>query len=60
MTVEFICEQLADMFDAPCNFSPMDEMLCATEHCENNCGRVKDSECWVAYFRLVTEMRGEK
>ena len=60
MTVEFICEQLADMFGAPCNLSPMDEILCGTEYCENNCGEVKDSECWAVYFGLIADMRGEE
>ena len=59
MTVEFICKQLAEMFSSPCNFSPMDEMMCATDYCEKNCGKVEDSKCWEMYFRLVADMRGE-
>ena len=60
MTVEFICEQLAEMFDVPCQFSPIDEIMCKTEYCEKNCGNGKGGECWKVYFRLVAEMRGEE
>ena len=60
MTVEFICEQLANMFDVPCSFSPIDEIMCATEYCEKNCGDSRKSECWKVYFEIIADMGGEK
>lgn len=60
MTIEFICEQLAEMFDVPCQFSPEDEIMGKTEYCDKNCGNGKRSECWKEYFRLVADMKEEE
>ena len=50
MTIEFICELLAEWFDSPCNYSPMDEQMFKDSYCESHCGKVTDAECWKRYF----------
>ena len=50
MTIDFICEQLAEYFDAPCNYSPMDEIMFKDSRCEKDCGNIPESECWKRYF----------
>lgn len=50
MTIDFICGVLAELFDSPCNFSPMDEYMLQDEYCEHNCGKVADKDCWKRYF----------
>lgn len=48
--IDFICEQLAQDFDEPCNFSPMDEIMLSIGRCGEDCGDVPKSECWRRYF----------
>ena len=50
MTIDFICGVLAELFDSPCNFSPMDEYMFQDEYCEHHCGKVEDKDCWKRYF----------
>lgn len=48
--VDKISEALADLFDAPCNFSPTDEWLpyfCDFKY-ECNC---ESKECWKQFFK---------
>ena len=56
ITPEFICEQLADRFDEPCNMSPFEEELHDTEEkdewCNKFCGKVAPADCWMRYFQL--------
>jgi len=52
MTVDFICEVLAEMFDTPCNFSPCDEIMLDSGICERDCGDISEEECWKRYFEL--------
>ena len=56
VTPEFICEQLADRFDEPCNMSPFEEELHDTEEkdewCNKFCGKVAPADCWMRYFML--------
>lgn len=56
VTPEFICEQLADRFDEPCNMSPFEEELHDTEEkdewCNKFCGKATAADCWMRYFQL--------
>ena len=56
VTPEFICEQLAERFDEPCNMSPFEEELHNTEEkcewCEKYCGKASAADCWMRYFQL--------
>ena len=52
MTVEFIYEQLALIFDTPCNFSPIDEIMSDCEKCREDCGKKTDAECWQRFFSI--------
>ena len=65
MTVDFICELLAEWFDSPCNYSPMDEQMFKDNYCESHCGKITDAECWKRYFEKMwadrkTESDSEK
>ena len=65
MTIDFICEELAELFDSPCNYSPIDEKMFQDSYCESHCGKVTDKECWKQYFEKVwadrkTENSSEK
>lgn len=51
--IDFICEQLAQDFDEPCNFSPMDEIMLSIGRCGEDCGDVPKSECWKRYFEVM-------
>jgi hypothetical protein len=53
MTIDFICEELAELFDSPCNYSPMDEKMFQDSYCESHCGKITDKECWKRYFEKV-------
>ena len=53
MTIDFICEELAELFDSPCNYSPMDEKMFQDSYCESHCGKITDKECWKQYFEKV-------
>ena len=56
VTTTFICEQLAQCFDDPCNMSPFEEELHDSEEkvewCEKFCGKVAPADCWMRYFML--------
>lgn len=56
VTPEFICEQLAERFDEPCNMSPFEEELHDTEEkdewCNKFCGKATATDCWMRYFQL--------
>ena len=55
-TPEFICKQLAERFDEPCNMSPFEEELHDTEEkcewCEKYCGKADAADCWMHYFEI--------
>lgn len=64
MTIDFICEELAELFDSPCNYSPVDERMFQDSYCESHCGKITDKECWKQYFEKVwadrkTEIQSE-
>lgn len=50
--IKSICDELAELFECPCNFSPMDEIMCDSEVCANDCGEISNSECWYRYFKV--------
>lgn len=50
--MRFIYEELALIFSAPCNFSPIDEIMSDCEKCREDCGKITDAECWQRYFEL--------
>ena len=56
VTPTFICEQLAEHFDEPCNMSPFEDELHDTEEkcewCEKYCGKASAADCWMRYFQL--------
>jgi hypothetical protein len=63
VTPEFICDQLAERFDEPCNMSPFEEELHDTEEkcewCKKYCGKSTAADCWMRYFYLkYNEKRG--
>ena len=58
MTKDFIYNVLAEMFSAPCNFSPTDEVMLESGRCENDCGEISEAECWKRYFEILWEQRG--
>lgn len=53
MTEKFIYETLAEEFDVPCNFSPLDEIMFKYEQswCEKHCGKASEAECWEQFFK---------
>ena len=47
-----ICEVLAEQFDSPCNFSPIDEYMLKNGCCEDCCdGDIPNVECWSRYLQ---------
>ena len=58
VTPEFICEQLAERFDEPCNMSPFEEELHDTEEkdewCNKFCGKATATDCWM---RRIWDLR---
>ena len=50
MTINFICGVIAELFESPCNFSPIDEYMLQDNFCESHCGEVADKDCWKRYF----------
>lgn len=50
LDVDFICEQLAEDFETPCNFSPMGEIMFEDFRCAEDCGEIPYKECWKRYF----------
>lgn len=57
--INFICEELANLFDSPCNYSPMDNVMVKGDWCEEHCGQIADKECWKEYFLKVWNERKE-
>lgn len=58
--IYFICDTLAELFDSPCNFSPIDETMWCSEWCADDCGKLTDAQCWLRYFEyLMTKKEGE-
>ena len=53
MTIDFICEVLAELFDSPCNYSPIDEQMFKDNYCESHCGKVENKDCWKRYFEKM-------
>lgn len=50
--MEKICEVLAEQFDSPCNFSPIDEYMLKNGCCEDCCGGdIPNVECWSRYLQ---------
>ncbi len=49
VTPDFICEQLAKLFDRPCNLIPASA---GREWCEKHCGKVSAADCWMQYFKI--------
>ena len=54
----------ADLWGAPCNYSPLDEeiCLCPNTRCDEICGtpEASDAECWKMYFNLkIAELNKE-
>ena len=47
---KFICDELAELFGSPCNFSPINERMLESKRCADDCGDVDDFECWHRYF----------
>lgn len=64
VTSDFICEQLAKLFDDPCNFSLSEEEMHKTydrtEWCEKHCGKATAAQCWMRYFQLKFKEIGGK
>ena len=56
VTPDFICEQIAKVFDEPCNFPLCEEELHDTEEkcewCEKHCGKATAADCWMHYFQI--------
>lgn len=56
VTPDFICEQLAKLFDRPCDFSPPEEEMHRSEEgiewCEKHCGKASAADCWMQYFKI--------
>jgi len=63
MNSKFICEQIANLFEEPCNFSPCEEILHMEETdvkwCEKHCGRTTAAECWEHYFKIIQRKERE-
>lgn len=50
--MEKICEVLAEQFDSPCNFSPIDEYMLKNGCCKDCCGGdILNAECWSRYLQ---------
>ena len=47
-------EIVAELFEAPCNYSPIDEYMSEDDYCEHNCGDDLQTfaKCWQRYFDL--------
>jgi hypothetical protein len=45
-----ICEELAELYGSPCNYSPQDEYMLENGSCEDCCGDISDKDCWARYF----------
>ena len=45
-------EIIAELFGCPCNYTPIDEEMCANCDCEHLCGTPEqtDAKCWQRYF----------
>ena len=47
-------EIIAELFGCPCNYTPIDEEMCASCDCEPLCGTPEqtDAKCWQMYFDI--------
>lgn len=59
ITIDFICETLADFFDEPCNYGFMgvdiDEFMTEIDDgdwCNDHCEHHDPAECWKRFFAL--------
>ena len=62
--LKIVSQITADLWGAPCNYSPLDEeiCLCPNTHCDEICGtpEASDAECWKMYFNLkIAELNKE-
>lgn len=48
--IDMMCAELAELFECPCNFSPMDEIMWESGKCEDDCGEISSADCWRRYF----------
>ena len=55
--IKAICSELAELFECPCNFSPMDETMWGSGRCEDDCGDISNAECWERYFETKLKWR---
>ena len=55
-------EIIAELFGAPCNYSPIDEEMCINCDCEHFCEDPKrtDAICWQRYFDLRKKKEEQK
>lgn len=51
ISISEVCKELAQMFESPCDFSPIDDFMCENGDCEDCCGKLSDAECWERYFK---------
>lgn len=49
-----IASIIADLFEYPCNYSPIDEEMVLTGNCEDLCSSDEETaaKCWQRYFNL--------
>ena len=47
-----VCNELAELFGSPCDFSPIDDFMFENGDCEDCCGKLSDAQCWCRYFAL--------
>lgn len=54
--LKIVSQITADLWGAPCNYSPLDEeiCLCPNTPCDKICGtpEASDAGCWEMYFKL--------
>lgn len=55
-------EIVANLFGCPCDFTPIDEEMCATGWCEEMCGSDEqtNAKCWQRYFDLKRKEENEE
>lgn len=62
--LKIVSQITADLWGAPCNYSPLDEeiCLCPNTHCDEICGtpEASDARCWEMYFNLKIEELNKK
>lgn len=62
--LKIVSQITADLWGAPCNYSPLDEeiCLCPNTRCDEICGtpEASDARCWEMYFNLKIEELNKK